>query len=263
MSFEVETEAYTGPIGLLLSLISAQKVDLWQLSISDLIDAYLAELDRMREMDLEIATEFLVVASALLELKCRRLFPSDEEELDEEFAFFEERDLLLARLLEVKAYRDASQGLVELLETASSSVPHVGMLDEPYLSMMPDILTGITPDRLARSLNRLLVTDSPESVDVSHLPEHPVAISQAAREVLVRLMDIRRCSFALLMESAGSRFEIVVGFLAILELYRQSRVLLDQENSLGEISIQWTSDNLTPDEIEEFLEVSGFHLGDD
>lgn len=263
MSFEVETDEYKGPIGLLLSLITAQKVDLWQLSVSELVNGYLAELERMHQLDLEIATEFLVVASTLLELKCRRLFPnSNPLEIDEDFAFFEERDLLIARLLEVKTYRDASTAFLDLMESASKSIPHIGVLQEPYASLMPDLLAGVTPQRLANSLRRFMVLEPDRTVDVSHLPAHPVSISQAARAVVLRLIQLHRCSFEELMDQAETRIEVVVGFLAVLELYRQSRILIEQENSLGEIVVQWVSAKFSTEELEEFLEESGFHLGE-
>ncbi|NNN19863.1 MAG: segregation/condensation protein A [Acidimicrobiaceae bacterium] len=263
MSYEVEAEGYKGPIGLLLSLITSQKVDLWELSVSGLVDDYLNELERMRVLDLEIATEFLVVASTLLELKCRRLFPSQYSgDLDEDFAFFEERDLLLARLLEIKTYRDVSGVFLELIDKAAKSLPHAGMLDEPYASMMPDLLLGITPERLANSLARFAIPELGDFVDTSHLPEHPVSISQVARDLVLKLIDIRQCSFETLMVQASTRFEVVVGFLAVLELYRQARILINQENSLGEIVIEWIAEEFSTDELDEFLENSGFHLAE-
>ncbi len=264
MSFEVETEIYKGPIGLLLSLITAQKVDLWELSISDLVDDYLTELEHMRELDLEIATEFLVVASTLLELKCRRLLPnSNPLEIDDDFAFFEERDLLIARLLEVKTYHDASITFLDMIENAAKTIPHPGVLEQPFASLMPDILAGITPERLASSLRRFLISEPDSIVDVSHLPAHPVSISQAARGVVLRLIEMQRCSFEELMDQAQTRIEVVVGFLAVLELYRQSRILIEQESSLREIVVEWASAAFSLEELEEFLEESGFHLGED
>lgn len=263
LSFEIETEAYKGPIGLLLSLISAQKVDLWQLSISNLVDDYLAELEKMQLLDLEIATEFLVVASTLLELKCRRLLPDhDSSGLDEEFAFFEERDLLIARLLEVKTYRDVSSALTALFEQGAKIYPHIGSLEEPYSSMMPDLLPGVTPQRLANSLRRFISAEPEEEVDTSHLPVHPVSISQAARSVVVKLLQIRKCTFDELMDQNSTKFEVVVAFLAVLELYRQSRILIEQRSSLGEIAIEWISEDFSSFELDEFLENSGFHLGE-
>lgn len=260
MSFAVQTDGYEGPISLLLSLITVQKVDLWQLSIADLVDGYLAELDRMRYLDLEIATEFLVVASTLLELKCRRLFPnSDPTEIDEEFAFFEERDLLIARLLETKAYRDAASQFVERFTSTTLSSPRIGMLEEPFQSMLPDLLAGVTLTRLANSLERFLIGE-PEEVDISHLPPHSLSISQVARKVVIRLSDLVKCTFVELMEEAGSRLEVVVGFLAILELYRQSRVEISQQDALGELEIAWTSSRLSNSEMELFLENSGFEV---
>lgn len=261
MSFEVETEGYSGPIGLLLSLISAQRVDLWQLSISDLVDSYLAELERMRELDLEIATEFVVVASTLLELKCRRLFPNrDLSDDDDDYAFFEERDLLIARLLEVKTYRDASRFIAERISSASDIVPHVGTLEEPYASLMPDLLFGATPDHLLRSLERLTFSSQDEEVNISHLPQHSISITDSARTVVRRLIEQKKCTFSELMTETETRIELVIGFLAILELYRQSRILIDQVDSNGEIVIEWDAEEFSADQLEQFLDESGFRL---
>lgn len=261
MSFEVQTEGYEGPISLLLSLISAQKVDLWELSIIDLVDAYLAELEKIKRLDLEVATEFLVVASTLLELKCRRLFPGTiSVDIDEEYAFFEERDLLIARLLEVKAYRDASSRFSELLDAASLCVPHIGGLDEPYSSMVPDLLVGITKEKLVKSLDRLVDNEAEQEVDTSHLPPHHVSISQAARHVIRRIAFLGHCSFEELMAYAEERIEIVVGFLAILELYRQNRLELSQLDSFGQIDIVWKDEHLSDEEVEEFLITAGFDV---
>lgn len=261
MSFEVQTEGYEGPISLLLSLISAQKVDLWELSIVDLVDAYLVELDKIKQLDLEVATEFLVVASTLLELKCRRLFPSSiPVDIDEEYAFFEERDLLIARLLEIKAYRDASARFSELLDNASLCVPRIVGLDEPYSSMVPDLLAGVTKEKLVASLDRLLIDETGQEVDTSHLPPHHVSISQAARHVIRRIAFLGHCTFEELMAYAEEKIEIVVGFLAILELYRQNRLELSQLDSFGQIDIVWKDYHLSDEEVEEFLVTAGFDV---
>lgn len=261
LSFEVQTEGYEGPISLLLSLISAQKVDLWELSIIDLVDAYLAELEKIKQLDLEVATEFLVVASTLLELKCRRLFPNSiSVDIDEEYAFFEERDLLIARLLEIKAYRDASARFSELLDSAALSVARTVGLDEPYSSMVPDLLVGVTKEKLVKSLDRLVINEAEQEVDTSHLPPHHVSISQAARHVIRRIAFLGHCSFEELMTYAEERIEIVVGFLAILELYRQDRLELAQLDSFGQIDIVWKNEHLSDEEVEEFLITAGFDV---
>lgn len=261
MSFEVQTEGYEGPISLLLSLISTQKVDLWELSIVDIVDAYLAEIDNMRQLDLEVATEFLVVASTLLELKCRRLFPDDSnDDIEEEFAFFEERDLLIARLLEAKAYRDASNTFTELFDRSQLSVARIIGLDEPFSSMVPDLLVNITLQKLAGSLAKFVPGEIDEKVDISHLPPHAISISHAARQIIDRLSLLGQCSFSELMLHSRARIEVVVGFLAILELYRQSRIKLDQHSSLGEIQIEWVTGFLDEDEVEEFLSIGGFDV---
>lgn len=260
MSFEVQTQSYEGPISLLLSLITAQKVDLWELSVSDLVDSYVAELDKMRQLDLEIATEFVVVASTLLELKCRRLFPSSEYfDPDEELAFFEERDLLLARLLEAKTFRDASHALATKFESAFKVTPRAGIMPEPFVSMVPDVLAGITAKQLADSLLRLSVSQQLEEVDTSHLPPHGITIAQAARMVVNRLSTLEKSTFREIMNYAESKLEVVVGFLAVLELYRQARLVLEQRGPSEDIVVEWVSDSFSHDELDEFLESAGFN----
>src|ERR671910_3302599 len=157
MSYEVSTSVYEGPFDLLLSLILKQEVDLWEISLSRIVDEYLAELDRMDSLDLELTTEFLLIAATLVDLKARRLLPSLEEvELDEELLRFEERDLLLARLLECKTFKDAARAMETLVRRADRSLARTAGPEEPFRSLAPDPLESVAPSSLLAAAMRAL-----------------------------------------------------------------------------------------------------------
>src|SRR6478672_12805086 len=149
MSYAVRTPVFEGPFDLLLHLILKQEVELWEVSLSEIVDAYISELDLLEELDLDVATEFLLIAATLVELKARRLLPGlDELELDEELLRFEERDLLLARLLECKTFKDAAQAVAARMRQAARSVPRTAGPEEPFRSLAPDPLARVTPKLL-------------------------------------------------------------------------------------------------------------------
>src|SRR5947199_6362309 len=148
MPYEVQTPVFEGPFDLLLHLILREQVDVYEISLSTIVDAYLAELDRMRQadnrLDLDVATEFLLIAATLIELKARRLLPGrDDVELDEELALWEERDLLLARLLECKTFKDAARALERLADRAELSQPRRAGMEERFVGLVPDVLAGV------------------------------------------------------------------------------------------------------------------------
>ena len=134
MSYEVQTEVFEGPFDLLLHLILNQQVELYEITLSTIVDAYLAEVEKMDSLDLDVATEFLLIAATLVELKTRRLLPEDADlDLDDELALWEERDLLLARLVECKTFKDAARPLSMLADDASRKLPRTAGLDERFV----------------------------------------------------------------------------------------------------------------------------------
>src|SRR3954447_25103947 len=152
MSYEVQTPVYERAFELLLHLILKEEVELWDVSLSQVIDAFLVEVDRLDRVDLEVATEFLLIASTLVELKARRLLPGAEAtELDEELLRFEERDLLLARLLECKTFKDAASVLERALKPGARVVARSAGPEEPFRSLAPDPLERVTPEALLRA----------------------------------------------------------------------------------------------------------------
>ena len=152
MAYEVATPVYDGPFDLLLHLILKEEVDIHEVSLTRIVEAYLEEIQRMQMLDLDVATEFLLIASTLVELKTRRLLPGREDmDLDEVLAMWTERDLLLARLLDCKTFKDVASVFSQLTERASLSFPRRSGPDERFAELLPDMLDGVTPVRLQRA----------------------------------------------------------------------------------------------------------------
>src|SRR4051812_19138564 len=171
MAFAVATPVFEGPFDLLLHLILREQVDIYEVSLTRIVDAYLEEIERVQVVDLEVATEFLLIAATLIELKARRLLPGrDDIDLDDELALWEERDLLLARLLECKTFKDAARALSAMGEDAGRSFPRtVGIVEEHFLALAPDLLAGVVPLDLRTAFLRAVAPKPIPRVDVSHL----------------------------------------------------------------------------------------------
>lgn len=241
MGYEVQTAVYEGPFDLLLHLITRQEVELWDVSLSGIVDAYLAEIDAMAVLDLDAATEFLVIAATLVELKARRLLPgSDDVELDEELALFEERDLLLARLLECKTFRDAGEALARRGAAAGLSRPRTAGLEPHLLGLAPDLLAGVTPERLHTAYLRATTPRVPPTVDLDHVAPVRVSVGEAVDELALFLPGAGRRTFRQLTQGLPTRLDVIVRFLAVLELYKQGLVELEQAMSFGELAVVWT-----------------------
>src|SRR3954447_584706 len=229
MAYDVQTEVFEGPFDLLLHLIMSQQVELYEISLSLIIDAYLAELDRMDAFDLDVATEFLLIAATLVQLKTRRLLPGDADtDLDDELALWEERDLLLARLVECKTFKDAARLLAGLADVASHSFPRTAGLDERYHELAPDLLAGVPPADLAAAFRRAVAPRPVPSVDLEHVAPSRMSVTEAVAELVDELPRVGRITFRELTGSFVERLEVVVRFLAVLEIYKQGLIDLDQ-----------------------------------
>jgi segregation and condensation protein A len=240
MPYEVQTPVYEGPFDLLLHLILREQVDLYEISLSRIVDAYIVELEKMEGLDLEITTEFLLIAATLVELKCKRLLPEDTDvDLDDEFALWEERDLLIARLLDCKTFKDAAQVLGELAETASRSYPRTAGLEDRFLELAPDLLAGIDVDDLRAAYLRAMTPRPKPVVSIEHIHSVRVSVQDAVEELVDELPRMGRVSFRRLTEELVERLEIVVRFLAVLELFKQGFIDLDQPAAFGDIEIVW------------------------
>ena len=240
MAFEVATPVYDGPFDLLLHLILKEEVDIHEVSLTHIVEAYLEEIQRMQMLDLDVATEFLLIASTLVELKTRRLLPGREDmDLDEELALWSERDLLLARLLDCKTFKDVASVFSQLTERASLSFPRRSGPDERFAELLPDMLDGVTPVRLQRAYLRVTQPKAPTSIDLFHVAPIRASVADALMEMLDTLPKLGKVTFRQITEAIYDRIEVVVRFLAILELYKQGRVTLEQSDRFGEIEVQW------------------------
>lgn len=243
VSYDVQTQVFEGPFDLLLHLILREQVDLYEVSLAGIVDEFLAYTERLEGLDLDVATEFLLIAATLVELKARRLVPGDDGlTLDEELALWEERDLLLARLLECKTFKDAASSLESLSMRAARSVPRRAGLEDRFLDLTPDLLAGVTPEMLRRAYAKATTPRPVPTVDLAHVAPIRASVTDAVRELLDELPRLGRVSFRVLTASLVTRLEVVVRFLAVLELFKQGRVDLSQAANFGDIDVRWISD---------------------
>ncbi|MDQ1532923.1 MAG: segregation and condensation protein [Actinomycetota bacterium] len=239
MGYEVQTPVFEGPFDLLLHLILREEVDLFEVSLSLIVDRYLAEVARLERVDLEVATEFLLIAATLIDLKARRLLPGrDDLDLDDELSRWDERDYLIARLLECKTFQDASRHLLQTMQVAALSLPRVAGPEEPFRSLAPDPLERISPDELAAAARAGLTPKPSPEVRTDHVAPVRASVREAIETVLALLPASGAVSFRDLVYGSGERLEIVVRFLACLELYKQGLVDLEQATTFGELMVR-------------------------
>jgi segregation and condensation protein A len=240
MPYAVQTPVFEGPFDLLLHLILAEQVDLYDVSLSTIVDGYLAELERMEQLDLDVASEFLLIAATLVELKSRRLLPqSDEMDLDDELALWEERDLLLHRLVECKTFKEAAVSLSVLSGEADRSVARTVGVDERYVGLMPDMLAGVTLDDVRLAYLRAIAPKPAPRVDLDHVAPIRASVTDALAELMDELPRAGRITFRELTGDLVERLDVVVRFLAVLELFKIGMVDLDQAHTFGDIEIVW------------------------
>ncbi len=245
MPYEVSTPVFEGPFDLLLHLVTVDQVDLYEVSISRIVDAYLAEMARMEALDLEVATEFALITAILIELKCRRLLPGPGDvDMDEEVAVWEERDLLLRRLLECKTFKDAGALLSRLADRASASLPRTAGLEERFAHLAPDLLAQVTPEDLRRAMGRLVAHRPRPRVDVSHLAPISLSVADAMAVLRERLAPRGQVTFAELTADLDDHLEVIVHFLAILELYMEGLLELEQAAPFGTLLVVWVGEGV-------------------
>lgn len=245
MPYEVHTPVFDGPFDLLLHLILREQVDLYEINLSEIVDAYLVELDKMDRLDLEVATEFLLIAATLVELKARRLLPEDTEvDLDDELGLWEERDLLLARLVECKTFKDAAMVLRKLsAHAARSYARRVGPVEDRFVGLAPDLLERTTPEDLRAAYLKATAPKPVIRVDLSHITPIKVTVAEAVEELVDELPRVGRLTFRELTADLVDRMDVVVRFLAVLELFKQGAVELEQPATFGDITVVWIGDS--------------------
>ena len=241
MPYEVSTPVFEGPFDLLLHLITRQQVDLYEVSLSAIVDAYLAHVGDLSDLDLDVATEFLLIAATLIELKSSRLLPGVvDTQLDEELALWEERDLLLARLVECKTFKEAARALGRLAAGADRSRPRVAGMEERFLALVPDVLAGVVADDLRVALLRALAPKPPPPrVDLGHVALIKASVKDTVEELGAVLPATGPTTFRRLTSGLDELIEVIVRFLALLELYKDGLVELEQARTFGELLVTW------------------------
>jgi segregation and condensation protein A len=243
--FTVKLANFEGPFDLLLQLIGKHKLDVTEIALSKVTDEFIAHLRALGDqLDLDQASEFLVVASTLLDLKAARLLPAAEVDDEEDLELLEARDLLFARLLQYKAYKQAAQFLREHEAEAARRFPRDAALEPRFADLMPEVSLDLTPEQFALLAARALTPKVPETVSVSHLHAPPVSVSEQLLVVRNHLLRSGTSSFRALTADCEHTLEVVARFLALLELYRQQKVVFEQLTPLGELHVRWTGGTL-------------------
>lgn len=241
VTFVVTTPSFSGPVELLLQLISSHDVDILDVPLAPIVDAFVAVLrDESLTIDVEELSEFLLIAAILLEMKSQRLLPGrDSTEPDEEFVGWEERDVLLARLLELRTYAALSDAFVSLFERASRAFPRLRGIDEGFVVRPPDLLAGVTTTLLAGAYLRGIEEKPVQVVRLNHVTVDAVTVAETVVALSQRLPSMGRLSFRRLTEGLDSRIEVIVHFLALLELCKLGHIDLGQGATFGDVEIEW------------------------
>lgn len=242
--FSVHLSNFDGPFDLLLQLISRHKMDVTEVALSIVTDEFISFIRALEASgegwDLDQATEFLVVAATLLDLKAARLLPSGEVEDEEDLALLEARDLLFARLLQYRAFKEIAATFSERILAADKSFPRVVALDPALASLLPEVLIGVGAQRFAAIAERVLTPKVSPVVAVEHLHMPLVSVTEESKRVVEALRNSKSLSFRNLISDADSTLVVVARFLALLDLYRQGVLRFDQVIALGELHISWT-----------------------
>jgi segregation and condensation protein A len=243
VAYSVSTPSFEGPIDLLLHLVSSHEVDILDIPLLPVIDGFVRALSDQREQfDFNQLSEFLLVAAILIELKSQKLLPGrDTTEDEQDLVGWEERDLLLARLLECRAYAAAADVFVAMAEQASRSIPREVGLDDDFVVHAPDLLAGITPDDLAQAYLRGSAERPVPRVDLSHVTVDTLSVSEAVSDLIAVPDTERATSFRSLVQGCRTRIEVIVRFLALLELCKMGRVTLGQGATFGDLAISWVA----------------------
>ena len=242
--FSVHLSNFDGPFDLLLQLISRHKLDITEVSLSLVTDEFIAYIRALEVSGegwrLDQATEFLVVAATLLDLKAARLLPSGEVEDEEDLALLEARDILFARLLQYRAFKEIAASFQTMIEAADKAFPRVVALDPALSALLPEVLIGVGPERFAAIADRILTPKAPPVVAIEHLHMALVSVSEQSKLVVEALRLSKTMSFRSLCQDADSTLVVVARFLALLDLYRQGNLRFNQVIALGELQISWT-----------------------
>ncbi|WP_308283701.1 segregation and condensation protein A [Streptomyces glomeratus] len=239
--FKVRLVNFEGPFDLLLQLISRHKLDVTEVALSKVTDEFMAHIRAMGpDWDLDQTTEFLVVAATLLDLKAARLLPAAEIEDEADLALLEARDLLFARLLQYRAYKQIAEIFNRRTEEEARRHPRTVGLEPHHAELLPEVVISIGPEGFARLAVKAMQPRPKPQVYVDHIHAPLVSVQEQAGIVVARLRELGEASFRVLVEDTDDTLTVVARFLALLELYREKAVALEQEAALGELVVRWT-----------------------
>lgn len=266
-AFSVHLNNFDGPFDLLLQLISRHKMDITEISLSLVTDEFIAFIRALEATGegwrLDQATEFLVVAATLLDLKAARLLPSGEVDDEEDLALLEARDILFARLLQYRAFKEIAATFSERISTADKFFPRVVALDPTLSALLPEVLIGVGPQRFAAIAERVLTPKVSPVVSTEHLYQQMVSVAEESRVVIEALRRSKSMSFRNLVSDAENVLVVVARFLALLDLYRQGVLRFDQVIALGELQISWTGSESGEVEVSDEFDLPVFLEDDD
>jgi segregation and condensation protein A len=239
--FQVHLDVFEGPFDLLLALISKHKLDITEIALSQVTDEFIGYIRTLADgWDLDQASYFLVVAATLLDLKAARLLPAGEVEDEEDLALLEARDLLFARLLQYRAYKEAAAVFASRMAAAARRFPRRVPVEPRFASLLPEVLLGLGPAEFARIAARTLAAKKPPVVSTEHIHAPRTSVREQAEILAAKLRRLGRATFRGLTSDCAGTYEVVARFLAVLELYREERVSFEQLSALGELYITWT-----------------------
>jgi segregation and condensation protein A len=239
--FEVHLDVFEGPFDLLLALIARHKLDITEIALSSVTDEFIGYISsRAGGWDLDQASYFLVVAATLLDLKAARLLPAGEVDDEEDLALLEARDLLFARLLAYRAYKEAAAVFASRMTAWGRRFPRRVPVEPRFAGLLPELLLGLGPGEFAAVAARVLAPRRPPQVSTAHLHVPQTTVREQVLLLTARLGRLRRATFRELAADCAGTYEIVARFLAILELYRDGSVSLDQDVPLGDLYVTWS-----------------------
>jgi segregation and condensation protein A len=240
-AFRVQLDVFDGPFDLLLGLISKHKLDVTEVSLSKVTDDFIAHIKAYDgEWPLEQATEFLVVAATLLDLKAARLLPSGEVEDEDDLALLEARDLLFARLLQYRAYKEVSGWMADRMRAEALLHPRAVGMDPRFAGLLPEVLLGLGPDEFAALAAKALAPRPEPMLSVAHLHAPRVSVREQAAVLVDRLRRQREATFRALAGDCPDTLTVVARFLALLELFREGVVAFEQAAPLSDLLVRWT-----------------------
>ena len=241
--FAVHLENFDGPFDLLLQLISRHKMDVTEVALSIVTDEFIGYIRKLEESgagwELDQATEFLVVAATLLDLKAAKLLPQGEVEDEADLALLEARDLLFARLLQYRAFKEIAATFSERISLAEKSFARTTALDPHFASLLPEVLIGVGPERFAVIADRVLFPKAPPVVSVEHIHKPLVNVAEQSKFVIAALRLAKHLSFRALVQDAEEPMVVVARFLALLDLYRTGSLRFEQLEAFTDLQISW------------------------